>query len=320
MSQNGALENWIASLLGGRSFRCVPLSNDASFRNYFRIMVEGETYIAMNAPPPENPSTFVAIGQRLATQGLTVPAVIQSYVEQGFLLLTDFGDNLYQYALNEHSAPGLYGDAIAALIQIQQCSTEEIPCFEPHFLERQLGIFQEWYLKRHLQWTITPDIQLTLQQLLAIFQSVMEAQPQVFVHRDYHSRNLMVLKAGNPGILDFQDAMLGPMTYDLVSLFQDCYISWPRNSVEQWVAVFQDAARATGLLGGDVSRQVFLRWFDLTGLQRHLKNLGIFARLYYRDGKNQYLKDIPQVLQYIRETLERYPELAGFRNFLQHLL
>lgn len=320
MIREQLLEDWLSRVLKARPFKRLPLAGDASARQYFRVHVDGRQYVVMDAPPPEVPQVFADIALVLEQQGLQVPKVIHSDFQHGFLLLSDLGDRLYLSELNNISADILYSAAFAALLKIQQC-TKTLPIFDQDFFERQIGLFEEWYLKKHCAFTLF-DLEKTKVLLNPVYEKLFEvwqSQPQVFVHRDYHSRNLMVLPEQAPGILDFQDAMTGPITYDLVSLLQDCYISWPRERIENWVHDFYQRAKNIGLLSGQETHAEFLRWFDLTGLQRHLKNLGIFARLHYRDNKSGYLKDMPQVLTYISETCHRYGELKPLSNFFETL-
>jgi aminoglycoside/choline kinase family phosphotransferase len=320
MSREQRLENWLSQILKTQDFKCVTLAGDASARRYFRVYIAGTQYVVMDAPPPEIPKVFAELALILENQGLQVPKIIRADFEHGFLLLSDLGDRLYLSELNEASADQLYQNAFEALIKIQFCK-QDLPVFDRDFFDRQLGIFEEWYLKKHCAFS-----DAKLEKTKAILNSVSEklfeiwqSQPQVFVHRDYHSRNLMILPEQSPGILDFQDAMIGPITYDLVSLLQDCYIAWPRERVQNWVRDFYDRAKAAGTLSGHQNFSEFLHWFDLTGLQRHLKNLGIFARLHYRDNKSGYLKDIPQLLTYISETCHRYADLKPLLNFFETL-
>jgi len=313
------LDRWITEVLSSSDFKRVPLAGDASFRRYYRILHKGKPYVVMDAPPPEVPKQFVDLAFALDSHGLTVPKILSQALEHGFLLLSDFGDRLYLHELNATTADTLYKDAFQALIHLQTCPVTTLPVFDRLFLQRQLGIFEEWYLKTHNCIEVTDTLQRQLIELYEPLFQTIEMQPFVFVHRDYHSRNLMILDNNNPGIIDFQDAMVGPITYDLVSLLQDCYISWPRDRVSDWVAEYQSAAVKKDLLSSDITAQEFLRWFDWTGLQRHLKNLGIFSRLYHRDNKSGYLKDIPLLLKYIQETCQRYPELAALEAFFATL-
>lgn len=314
MHREQILDTWLSETLSTQNFKRLPLAGDASFRRYYRIYLEDSQYVVMDAPPPEVPQLFVTIAKLLATRGLQVPTILAANIEQGFLLLTDLGDRLYLSELNEDTANILYQDAFNALLKLQDC-VAEVPKFNQIFLQNQLGIFEEWYLQKHLRLRVTEQMQAILTAVYQYLFQVIQQQPQVFVHRDYHSRNLMITANNNPGILDFQDAMVGPITYDLVSLLQDCYIAWPRERIVDWVFAFYLQVKKKGLLNAEIDRLEFLRWFDLTGLQRHLKNLGIFARLHHRDKKSGYLKDIPQVLKYIRETSQRYQELHTLFQF-----
>lgn len=320
MGREQLLDDWLSRVLKTRHFRRRSLAGDASARRYFRVYIEDMQYVVMDAPPPEVPEVFADIALVLEKQGLQVPKVIHADFQSGFLLLSDLGDRLYLSELNEVSADHLYQNAFESLLKIQECP-QILSVFDQDFFSRQSGLFEEWYLKKHCVLTAS-DLERTKDILNPVYEKIFEvwqSQPQVFVHRDYHSRNLMVLPEQGPGILDFQDAMTGPITYDLVSLLQDCYISWPRERIENWVFDFYRRAVNNGLLSGQETKSEFLRWFDLTGLQRHLKNLGIFARLNYRDNKPGYLKDMPQVLKYISETCHRYTELKPLSNFFEIL-
>ncbi len=318
MSRRPSLDNWLYQILGTKTFQCQPLAGDASFRRYYRIKVGNASYVLMDAPPPETPQVFFTLAETLAAKGLSVPKIIHHNFEEGFLLLSDFGDRLYLHELTDNTAIKLYDDALSSLISLHQIEMEA-PVFDKPFLTRQFSFFKEWYLKKHCRIENT-EMLACLDPLVDAFFDVIAEQPTVFVHRDYHSRNLMVIEQGSPGILDFQDAMRGPLTYDLVSLLQDCYIAWPRMKVENWVMDFHKKANDAGLLTQAVPKDLFLRWFDLTGLQRHLKNLGIFCRLYYRDQKPQYMKDLKLPLQYSLDTCQRYPEFQFLGDFLKKSL
>jgi aminoglycoside/choline kinase family phosphotransferase len=314
------LVEWLSRELGLKDFRIAPASADASFRRYFRVSLAGRTLIAMDAPPPqEDVGPFVRVAAALAATGVSVPRVLEQDPERGFLLLTDLGDTHYLAALAAGADPErLYGDAAAALLRIQVHGADAAATLDrygPALLEREFRLFPEWFLARHLGLALGEAERGLLGRLLAMLVGVALEQPQVFVHRDYHSRNLMLLEAGNPGILDFQDAVRGAATYDLVSLYKDCYVSWPRARVLGWVEDYRCRALAAGLaLPG---AREYLRWFDLTGLQRHLKVLGIFARLWYRDGKSAYLADLPRVLDYVLATCAGYGELAELARLLE---
>ena len=290
------LSRWLAARLPGRALRLAPASADASFRRYFRVWDGPRTWVAMDAPPAnEDVRPFVRVARALAAAGLCVPEVAECDVEAGFLLLSDLGDTHYLAALRGGARP------------------EGLGAYDAAFMAREVSLFPTWFLGRHLGVEPEPAVLALVERALQVLTTASAAQPQVFVHRDYHSRNLMVVTAGGPGILDFQDAICGPVTYDLVSLFKDCYIRWPRGTVLDWVEDYRRRGIAAGLaLPG---RAEFVRWFDLVGLQRHLKVLGIFARLWYRDGKSAYLADLPLVLDYVRETTSLYDELAELDGF-----
>jgi aminoglycoside/choline kinase family phosphotransferase len=245
-----------------------------------------------------------------------VPQILQQDLRQGFLLLSDLGSQPYLDALNAQSVERLYGDALGALAVMQACvSADELPPYNETLLRREMALFPDWFLTTHLGLELSESEQQLLADAFGLLADNAQAQPQVFVHRDYHSRNLMVCDH-NPGILDFQDAVHGPVTYDLVSLLRDCYIAWPREQVEEWVQGYHDIALDHGIIRSPMSEQ-FLRWFDLMGVQRHLKAIGIFARLNHRDGKPGYLNDIPRTLGYVEEVSGRYPALADFAAFIQ---
>ena len=273
----------------------------------------------MDAPPDkEDCRPFVAIGSALHRLDLNVPEVLAADLDQGLLLLTDLGEQQYLTALNEHSVSGLYDDALAALARLQtggDPGTALLPPYDSALLHREMELFREWFLGRQINLSLNESEQRTLDHSFAVLADNALEQPRVWVHRDYHSRNLMVTATGNPGVLDFQDAVVGAVTYDLVSLLSDCYIAWPRKRVEAWALDYRQRLQAAGM-GGLEDADRFLRWFDLMGVQRHLKATGIFARLNLRDGKPGYLRDIPRTLGYILAVAPRYPELAGLRDLL----
>ena len=315
-----ALQHWLTGLTD-QSADITTLraaSSDASFRRYFRVdCAAGTTAIVMDAPPPhEDVRPFVQVAQLFAGCGVSVPQVLAQDVTNGFLLLSDLGSTTYLHQLNPDSANTLYLDAINALVQIQQHSRPHVlPDYDRTLLERELQLFPDWYIARHLGVALSQAQRAALDGVFAALLANNLAQPQVYVHRDYHARNLMVLPSasdgapGNPGILDFQDAVYGPITYDLVSLLRDAYIEWDEERVLDWTIRYWERARRAGLpVNPDID--AFYRDFEFMGLQRHLKILGIFARLYHRDGKDAYLKDLPLVLQYARKTAGRYKVLS----------
>jgi len=284
-----ALEKWLFGVLGGFEGELIPLVLDASFRRYFRLEHEGQRYVAMDAPPGLETcelEPFVGVAKAFLDLGLQVPEIFHEDILSGFLLISDFGDRLYFKELNEQSADTLYKRAIDDLLVIQSC--ENIPgllleSFNDKLLMWELEQFRHWLLKAYLGLNLSPLEEKMLDNTFNLLLQSACAQPQVCIHRDYHSRNLMVLESGHVGILDFQDAMSGPITYDLVSLLRDCYVAWPHESVEHWVTYYYEKASAKGFLN-DMSRQTFGRFFDWMGMQRHLKASFIFARKWLRDS------------------------------------
>jgi len=312
------LHNWLNGCLNISDYQLHPASGDASFRRYFRLNHNGHSYIIMDAPPDkENSLPFVEISKVLINVGLNVPEVLEQDLDQGFLLLTDLGQQQYLEVLNSENADRMYGDAMDVLLRLQACSDihYKFPLYNTELLLAEMELFRSWLINKHLDIELTNKEQDMLNKSFKWLCDSAIAQPQVPVHRDYHSRNLMFDEVRNPGILDFQDAVLGPVTYDLVSLLRDCYIEWPREQVESWVTQYHERAVQAGVVREENESQ-FLRWFDLMGLQRHLKAAGIFARLKYRDDKPGYLADIPRTLGYIIEVSGRYPELKALHNFL----
>jgi aminoglycoside/choline kinase family phosphotransferase len=315
------LTRWVADDLGFNGSRIEPASADASFRRYFRLTRGADSYIVMDAPPDKEAlAPFVAVAQMLAGIGLNVPVVLARDMERGLLLLSDLGTRQYLEDLKHgREVERLYADALRALVAMQVgggTAARELPAYDRALLVREMELMPEWFLKRHLQLELSGTQRAMLDDLFELLaQSALE-QPAVLVHRDYHSRNLLVTDRANPGILDFQDAVHGALTYDLVSLLKDCYIGWPRERVRGWVRAYRKELSAAGFAAGADEDQ-FLRWFDLMGLQRHIKVLGIFARLFYRDGKAGYLKDLPLVLAYTQEAAALYRETACFARFLR---
>ena len=311
------LLNWLQTHLELPLAQLIPITNDASFRRYFRVVIDGTSYVVMDAPPDkENCEPFIDIAERLQRSGLNAPQVIAHNLETGFLLLTDLGSQLYLSALTKTTVEQLYTDALNALVIMQtQTAAERLPLYNYRLLHQEMNLFSDWLLGQHLNLVLSPTERTDLITCFELLSTTALSQPQVFVHRDYHSRNLMVVSHHNPGIIDFQDAVKGPITYDLASLLRDCYITWPREQIKNWVNQYYSQAQAIGLLHQVTESKLFY-WFDWMGIQRHLKASGIFARLYHRDGKAGYLKDIPRTLNYIVEVSANYPELA----FLQQLV
>jgi len=312
------LRRWLEATLGGSDFSIAPTSDDASFRRYFRIRRgKGQpSLVAMDAPPAkENCQTFVRVAGLFAAAGVHVPAILSQDLKQGFLLLSDLGDTTYLDALDERNAGRLYGQALEALVQIQLASRPGmLPDYDKALLERELRLFPDWYVARQLERELNAPQCETLEKTFSILLENNLAQARVFVHRDYHSRNLMVSEPC-PGILDFQDAVYGPVTYDLVSLLRDAYVAWEEERVIDWAIRYWERARKARLpVAGDFAE--FYRDFEWMGAQRQLKVLGIFARLFYRDGKDGYLKNQPPVMHYLRRTCERYNDLAALARLL----
>lgn len=295
-----------------------PASGDASFRRYFRVKVADNSFIVMDAPPDkEDVARFIRVADLLRHAKVNVPIIFQQNLHDGFLLLQDFGSQCFLDRLDINNADNLYQSAFDTLFKLQNntpLTNCGLPAYDQALLERELGIFTEWYLGNRLGlalpeqlWNITRTV---------LIDSALE-QPVTCVHRDYHSRNLMAIEQDSPGVIDFQDAVTGPITYDLVSLLRDCYIAWPDAFVEQWVSSYFQRLEQAKLVDCGLDR--FQRWFDLMGLQRHLKAIGIFSRLDLRDGKSGYLQDIPRTLNYVTDVAAKYPELAEFGDYLQQL-
>jgi aminoglycoside/choline kinase family phosphotransferase len=318
------LNDWLATLdlveVGSRR----PASSDASFRRYFRLDVVpalraklGDTLVAMDAPPQrENVPAFIHVDGLLRDAGVTVPAIVAENVEQGFLLLSDLGTTTYLQRLDVDNASFMYSDALDALIRFQLASQPGVlPEFDRAFVLREMNLFPEWYVEKHLGITMTDKQRASLDQVFEAITANVLAQQQVYMHRDFHSRNLMFMDQGNPGVLDFQDAVYGPVTYDLASLMRDAYVQWDEEFVLDWVVRYWQSAKQAGLpVNPDID--AFYRDFEYMALQRHLKILGIFCRLNYRDGKDIYLGDLPTVLDYVRKTANRYTELRPLVRLL----
>jgi hypothetical protein len=332
MPRTTLLQHWVQKLFAeqfpGQHLRLEPASADASFRRYFRLTLpDGSTRIIMDAPPDkEDCRPFLRVATLFRGAGTHVPEVMAEDLEQGFLLLSDLGSTTYLQALADRNAAGqLYRHANDALIAIQLASRPgQLPEYDETLLARELALFPEWYLQRHLGLTVDARLERDLRTVFATLLANNLRQPQVFVHRDYHSRNLMLVEGvsagfpANPGILDFQDAVHGPLTYDLVSLYRDAYIDWPEEQELDFVIRYWQAARCAGLpVAGDFHD--FYHDYEWMGVQRQLKVLGIFARLCHRDGKNDYLNDMPRVMAYLQRTCQRYAELATLMKLFERI-
>ncbi|WP_299586151.1 phosphotransferase [uncultured Microbulbifer sp.] len=317
-----ALARWVGRVLDDESpAALVNLAGDAGFRRYFRTSAEPRL-IAVDSPPERtDPARFVALADYLRRNGVHTPMVIAANATDGYLLLEDLGDTQLFSVLGNDSVEGLYAEVMSELLSLQQIPRQEdlLPTYSPELLLTEMRIMPEWLVSKllgyRLQEAETRMLEDTFQQLLESAAN----QPQTLVHRDYHSRNLMIRGGERPGIVDFQDAVWGPVTYDLVSLLRDCYIRWPRERVERWALAYAATAEAAGVLE-PVEPETFLAWFDWMGLQRHIKVLGLFPRLALRDGKQGYLGDLPLVIRYILETAGRYAELKPFARWFESQL
>lgn len=310
------LNHWLSVTIHLENYQLEPVSGDASFRRYFRLKHNNASFIVMDAPPEqEDCVAFMNIAKRLSAIHIHVPKIIEKDLQQGFLLLGDLGNKQYLDVLTEENADDLYQSAMQALALMQQHGNiSKLPSFDEKLLLQEMGLFRHWLLQEHLGLELTVTTQLMLDKVYKRLVDAAHSQPTVFVHRDYHSRNLMANNDDNPGVLDFQDAIAGPFTYDLVSLLKDCYIKWPRQQIQGWANnYFAQIADNYS----DIKATQFMRWFDLMGVQRHLKASGIFARLYHQDGKIAYLNDIPRTLSYIIDLDGEYPELHGLIAFIQ---
>jgi len=322
MDRTALLEQWLTRQFPTDRFTLAPASADASFRRYFRVTFENRsprTLIAMDAPPEhEDCRPFIHVAGLLAEAGLNAPRIVAQSLEQGFLLLTDLGTQTFLQVLNEDNANRLYADATDALVKWQLASRPGVlPEYDAALLRREMELFPEWYVGRHLGIQLSEAQRNVLERSFALLVASALAQPKVYVHRDYMPRNLM-LSAPNPGILDFQDAVYGPITYDVLSLFKDAFISWDEERVLDWVIRYWEKARRAGLPVREDFAE-FYRDFEWMGLQRHLKVAGIFARLYYRDGKQGYLEDTPRFLEYIRAVCRRYDAFKPLLLLLDEL-
>jgi N-acetylmuramate 1-kinase len=320
------IRDWLTNELGwSRDLRLEPASADASFRRYFRVWrPSGSTSVVMDAPPDkEDTAPYLHVTGLLRSCGVHVPEIEAADTTRGFLLLEDLGSTHMLARLRAGGEPNeLYDQALATLALIQlhgQEAAQQLPPYGADALEREMLLLPTWFCARHLRLALSPEDTALLTDTFAFLIREALAQPVVFVHRDYHSRNLMITAQRSPGVIDFQDALAGPIGYDLVSLLKDCYVCWPRARVIAWLDDYRSRLRAAGgAVGADNAE--FLRWFELAGLQRHLKVLGIFSRLWYRDGKRDYLTDLPLTLEYVRDTAARYTELRRFSAWVEATL
>ena len=327
------LQQWVIQTLeeleleqdSTQAFAWQKLSGDAGFRQYFRLQ-NSKNILAVYAPPvSEDNLAFVKISEFMRKHGLTVPTILAKDYENGFLLIEDLGSTLYwDHLIDENadeSPDTLYGEAIMSLIRLQESPLDYsvFPQYDEKSLMGEMKLFSEWFVPQLLDYQLSEDEQALLNKNFKLLCDSALEQPKVVVHRDFHSRNIVYCSDRSPGIIDFQDAVIGPVTYDLVSLFKDCYVSWDEDQVKRWAIAYANIAIDTGILP-PVSEQQFLRWFDWMGLQRHIKVLGIFARLYLRDGKVAYLKHLPLVIEYVRQAAQRYDELQEFNSWFNDVI
>ena len=316
-----SLQNWLTEILGTSAFNLKPAPGDASFRTYHRLFLKNKTFIVMDAPPEqENCKVFIKITKKLRACDVNVPIIHNVNIEQGFLLLSDLGNDLYLNKLNKSSIYELYSDALSTLVSIQVLvNVGGVDEYDKSLLISEMNLFREWLIEKHLSIKLSDSQVKILTTLFDLLVNNALQQPKVFVHRDFHSRNLMVTKENNPGVIDYQDAVYGPISYDLVSILKDCYIKWPKEDIDKWIdfylnKLYEEKAQYR------INRDEFVRWFDLMGVQRHLKASGIFARLSHRDGKHNFLEDIPRTLSYILDLKETYEELQPICIILEELV
>lgn len=318
MTRTQQLRQWLNDCLNTQDYHFEAASEDASFRQYYRVTVNGESHIVMDAPPEhENCGPFVQVQNILATHQVHVPHIKAFDETQGFMLLTDFGQVLYLDLLNADTQLPMYEKAIDELLLIQQAANDQLPVYDHNLLNNELQLFTDWFVGNHLNVTLSEAQLKVLQDTYALLINNALEQPQVFVHRDYHSRNLMWVN-DRPGVIDFQDAVRGPLTYDLVSLLKDCYIRLPEDTVNTLIRHY--LSQLDSALSQSFDEAQFRRWFDLMGMQRHLKAIGIFSRLNYRDGKPGYLKDIPRTMGYVQDVCASYEGFAPFAALLNDII
>ncbi|QDF76368.1 MULTISPECIES: aminoglycoside phosphotransferase family protein [Shewanella] len=313
-----ALNSWIARTLGDDA-QVALISGDASFRRYFRVQLPKQSFIAMDSPPDLVPvAPFIALANAYQARGIKAPEVKAAELSQGFLLLSDLGDTQLLDALNSDNVSHYYGRALALLDQvltITEADGESLPDYDDEFVLRELNIFLEWLVQHHLRLNIDNQAREMIDECFGLLIDNVALQPKVGMHRDYHSRNLMLCD-DELAVIDFQDAVIGPITYDAVSLLRDCYVRWPDEVITPLIAQHYQQMRTLGLIEETVSLSQYRRWFDLMGMQRHLKAAGIFCRLNYRDAKPGYMKDIPLTLSYVRDIGAQYPEFTPFITWL----
>ena len=314
-SRQSMLTSWLTSNSFDKDSISV-LSADASFRQYYRATKSDTSYAVMDCPPEkENLESFLLITEKLKNARLNVPEIFEVDREKGFLVMTDLGDNLYSKKLNDETVYCLYTDALEAIVKMQtKVDCSGLQYFDKYY-EEENSLFIDWFLKKHLKTELDAALEKEITLEFNKINSIIKSIPKTFVHRDYHSRNLLITDTNNPGIIDYQDAVIGPVTYDLVSLLKDCYVSWNDGLIEDMLESFFNRMKSNTI--NNISD--FRYWFEITGLQRHIKAIGIFSRLNYRDNKNSYLKDIPRTYTYIEKVLNKYEELSGLNKIFSDL-
>lgn len=313
---------WLSDVLEGDISSIQFASEDASFRRYFRIVHDTRSYIVMDAPVEYiQIEKFINIARKFLQFGINVPEIYEWSKQKGFALISDFGSTTYLDILNQSNADTLYTDAIDALIQLQLATYSEpdfLPPYDSKLLNQEMNLFKDWYLPEHKRVALTHEVSDVLEYSFDALTSKALEQPKVWVHLDYHSRNLMFVENRNPGIIDFQDAVFGPITYDLMSLLRDCYIVWPTDRLQQWIRLYLNKAEQSGM-SINFEQDQFIEWFDWMGIQRHIKVAGIFSRLCYRDGKQKFLDDIPTVMAYLESVSGKYRELEPLHKLVLKL-
>lgn len=320
ISPSEQLQNWVNLQLPNLAFNINLISGDASFRKYYRVELADKSLIAVNSPPAqENNPLFVNLAKKLKQAGLNTPEVIAADFEMGFMLLSDFGDIHLANLISSENYSSLYQSIFPVLNQLQQLPTAEfdlVDKYSSNLVQFEMSLFNDWFVEQHLGLKLNTKEHEMLNSAFEFISNQFQQQPQVLVHRDFHSRNIMF--AGGDinqlGLIDFQGALIGPITYDLVSLLKDCYLIWPQDKVTELAETFRQTYQA------NITKEAWHKWFDLTGLQRHIKCAGIFSRLAIRDDKPNYLKHIPDVMNYIYQVCIKYPELTEFAKLIESKL
>lgn len=313
MTRHQQLIQWLSNLYPNTDIKLVSVSGDASFRKYHRFnYTDGSLIVMDSAPALENNQSFIDTTNLLKRHNINVPDILHKNIEDGFFVISDFGNRLLLDKLNTDNADHFYGLTLEEIVKIQAVDTQTLAPYNCTLLLREMQLFTDWYLCKHKNINLNTEIETVLADSFEYLNKSALEQPQVFVHRDFHSRNLMIINDETLGIIDYQDAVLGPITYDLVSLLRDCYINWPQDKITEWQQLFLDNLP----IANKIELTQLTRWFDLMGAQRHLKAIGIFCRLYYRDNKSAYLGDIPRTMNYLVHVCSQYKELQKLHKLL----